>query len=193
MDCSSHLNVLQDGGLMQWEGNRNEIEENSSNYWSKMLQLLWDCDWCRKRAESLHSGHVSVILCSKGLYDTTFWWKLLDTGQNLSQCSEKLIKGQQQCRKKKKKMEGRQLNARKFRRWRWWVKIDGKKKKKWEQDEKAGREEMVWQQNPVESKRRNRKCEMDREGWLCVILRTPFIYTWNKRPCWPVSAWAGGG
>lgn len=129
MDCSSHLNVLQDGGLMQWEGNRNEIEENSSNYWSKMLQLLWDCDWCRKRAESLHSGHVSVILCSKGLYDTTFWWKLLDTGQNLSQCSEKLIKGQQQCRKKKKKMEGRQLNARKFRRWRWWVKIDGKKKK----------------------------------------------------------------
>lgn len=127
MDCSSHLNVLQDGGLMQWEGNRNEIEENSSNYWSKMLQLWWDCDWCRKRAESLHSGHVSVILCWKGLYDTTFWWKLLDTGQNLFRKADQESTTVQE---KEKKMEGRQLNARKFRRWRWWVKIDGKKKKK---------------------------------------------------------------
>lgn len=40
--------------------------------------------------------------------------------------------------------------------------------------------------------RRNRECEMDRERWLCVILRTPFIYTWNKRPalaCKRLSWW----
>lgn len=30
--------------------------------------------------------------------------------------------------------------------------------------------------------RRNSNGEMDRERWLCVILWTPFIYTWNKRP-----------
>lgn len=30
---------------------------------------------------------------------------------------------------------------------------------------------------------RNSKGEMDGERWLCVILWTPFIYTWNKRPC----------
>ena len=29
--------------------------------------------------------------------------------------------------------------------------------------------------------RRNSEGEMDRERWLCVILWTPFIYTWNKR------------
>lgn len=30
--------------------------------------------------------------------------------------------------------------------------------------------------------RRNSEEEMDRERWMCVILWTPFIYTWNKRP-----------
>lgn len=33
---------------------------------------------------------------------------------------------------------------------------------------------------------------MDRERWLCVILWTPFIYTWNKRPglaCKRLSWW----
>lgn len=34
--------------------------------------------------------------------------------------------------------------------------------------------------------------EMDRERWLCVILWTPFIYTWNRRPglaCKRLSWW----
>jgi len=40
--------------------------------------------------------------------------------------------------------------------------------------------------------RRNREGEMDRERWWCVILWTPFIYTWNKRPglaCKCLSWW----
>lgn len=38
----------------------------------------------------------------------------------------------------------------------------------------------------------NSEGKMDRERWLCVILWTPFIYTWNKRPglgCKRVSWW----
>lgn len=189
MDCSLYLNVLQDGGLMRWEGNRNEIEENSSNHWSKMLQLLWGCDWCRKREKSLHPGHVSMILYWKGL---DILMKIVGQRTEFIAVFRKADQESTTVQGKWKEMERQQLNARKFRRWRRWVKIDGKKNGR-EQDEKVGREEMVWQQNPAESERRNRECEMDREGWLCVILRTPFIYTWNKRPCWPVSAWAGGG
>lgn len=43
---------------------------------------------------------------------------------------------------------------------------------------KRGGERMIQQQGWG----RNSKGEMDRERWLCVILWTPFIYTWNKRP-----------
>lgn len=89
MDCSSHLNVLQEGGLMRWEGNRNEIEANSGKHWSKMLRLLWDCDWCRKKAESLHPGHVSVILGWKGLYGSASGWKRWKKDRIYCMCSGK--------------------------------------------------------------------------------------------------------
>lgn len=89
---SSHRNVLQNGGLTRWEGNSNEIEKNSSNHWSKMLELVWDCNLCRKRAESLRPGQASAILDWVALYDMTFWWQLLEKAQNLSQCLEKPIK-----------------------------------------------------------------------------------------------------
>lgn len=65
---------------------------------------------------------------------------------------------------------------------------DGRKKDKKVGREKRWRERMIRQQGW----RRNSEGEMDRERWLCVILRTPFIYTWNKRPalaCKRLSWW----
>ncbi len=53
---------------------------------------------------------------------------------------------------------------------------------------KRGGERMIQQRGW----RRNSEGEMDRERWLCVILWTPFIYTWNKRlglACKRLSWW----
>lgn len=60
-------------------------------------------------------------------------------------------------------------------------------------NEKVGREKR-WRERMIRQQgwRKNSEGEMDRERWLCVILRTPFIYTWNKRPvlaCKRLSGW----
>lgn len=66
---------------------------------------------------------------------------------------------------------------------------DGRRKDKKVGREKRWRERMMVRQHGW---RRNGEGETDRERWLCVILRTTFIYTWNKRPalaCKRLSWW----
>lgn len=123
MDCSSHLNVLQDGGLMWREGSRNETEENpSSNPWSKMLQLLrlWLVQKEGRVPPSWTCWHYSL------LKRTSQHEILMKTVGQKTEFIAVFRKADQE----PTTVQGQQRNSGKFRQWRWRVEIDGKKK--WE-------------------------------------------------------------
>ena len=70
-----------------------------------------------------------------------------------------------------------------------WVQRTNQWKDGEKRDEKVDRERGWYGSEGEGEKARG---EMDRERWLCVILWTPFIYTWNKRPglaCKRLSWW----
>lgn len=64
---------------------------------------------------------------------------------------------------------------------KWSARSEKKRKDGEKRDEKVGREKGEERMIQQQGWRRNSKGEMDRERWLCVILWTLFIYTWNKR------------